>query len=135
MSGILLPVLPKRTYDFTGLDLSVPESQLILERIDASEFVEAIVILRVHSASAAGGTIKIQLYEDGYCKWDPGLKFLQNIAALQIDSTTVAPKLIASGRVVQGQLISLGIEGNRTSAAQLTATISIDLCLRTSEDS
>jgi hypothetical protein len=95
---------------------------------------DAIAILRVHSASAAGGTIKFQIYEDGYCQWDPGLKFLQAKGTLQVDSTVVAPKLICFGERMFGHYLALGIEGNRTSASDLVATVSLDLCLRNPDD-
>lgn len=90
-----------------------------------------MLAVRVHSATLTGGSITFDLLGDGHSDDDPGIGFATTaplFAATAIPSTVGG--LVTYGGTVRTQYAKLRVSGNRTSAAALLATVSIDLILR-----
>jgi len=134
MAGILLPLVPKRVFDFSTLQQMTKQTVVIAERIDISQYVDGIIALRVHDAVLTGGTISVDLFGDGYCHEDPTQLFLTSSPFFASVPVAAAPTLLTYGGTILGTYASLQISGNLTSAAALTATVSLDLILRTPDD-
>lgn len=137
MSGLLLNLIPKRTYDFSALISGNSETLFIAERIDASQHSNSSLIVRVHTASCAGGTITFNTFKDGFTTDDPATKFFAATGAppLTINNSTVAPTLLAvTGNAFVGHYVALSIVGSRTTVGSISATVSVDLCLRSADD-
>lgn len=138
MAGAMIELLPKRVFDFGGLIPPSTQQLTVAERIDVSQFTDGIVILRVHSVNAAGGTITFDLLGDGETDEDPSIAFFANspyFTATAIDSTFTAPTMRAYGGTVRGHYAELRITGNRTSGSPLNAAVSVALCLRSPDPS
>lgn len=138
MAGVLVNVVPKRVFDFTNVSSGFTESLYVAERIDVSQHADAIVVLRVHSVTATGGTITFDLFGDGFTEEDPGLLFRTGSAlfsSTQITSSMGSgPAFAAYGGTARGHYAALRISGSRTASSTLTATVSVDLCLRSPDN-
>jgi hypothetical protein len=144
MAGAVITILPKRVFDFSNLVAGGPSQQCIVaQRIDVSQFVDAVLVLRVHSAVASGGTIAFEIYGDGHTEEEPGLQFVTSgtLAAIgtTISSSVAAPVLQTIGNAsgttnVSGRYALFRVTGNRTSAFTLSATVSADLVLRSPDN-
>ncbi|SRR6266540_5479101 len=134
MAGILVPLLPKRVFDFSKLQLNTTQTLLIAERIDISQYIDGVIALRVHDAVLTGGTISFDLFGDGYCHEDPTLSFQTSSPFFSSVPVAAAPALLTYGGTVLGHYAALRVSGNLTSASTLSATVSLDLILRTPDD-
>jgi hypothetical protein len=142
MSGVLVNILPKRTFDFSNVASGSSQKYTIAERIDISQYVDATLILRIHSAVASGGTIAFEVYGDGFTAEDPSLKFATPVAlaavGTTISSTVVAPALQTAGNStgvnLSGRFALFRVTASRTSASNLNATVSADLLLKSPDD-
>ncbi len=145
MAGLLLSILPMRRYDFTSLQNGQSNSRIVAQRIDISQYITGILIVRVHAADCAGGIIEPELIQDGYTPEDPARTFQEPDPYFSegtlIDSSTVAPVLLAGATggpdSFAGEFAALKISGTRTSsnpALRIKATISADLLLRSPDD-
>ena|SRR5258706_14644986 len=134
MAGSLLKVLPKRIFDFGHLVVGQTQSLYLAERIDISQYNDGMAALRVHAITLTGGTISLTIHGDGYTDEDPGLIFRSTISASGSLGST-APALVTWGATIRGNYMAIDITGNRTSAAALSATLSLDLILRTPDSS
>src|SRR5262245_11516087 len=116
MSGAVLQVLPKRTFDFNGVILYATEYWLIQERIDISQYVDATLVVRIHSADSTGGQIIIGMVGDGFTEDDPDLYFFTPTLAapIQLIIPGPGPALVAGKGTLRGQYAALGIAGTRT---------------------
>src|SRR5262245_26425982 len=135
MPSLVVPVLPKRVYNFSNIVTGVTVSVPIVERIAVAEYTSVAIVLRAHTATVTNGTLDFVLWPDGWTPQDPGLSFVipsQIFAAAQISSSTVAPALyIYSGSLATaGEYVDLMVRATRTSGT-LSAAVSVDLILRT----
>lgn len=133
MAAALITILPKRLYDFTNLSVSQTQNYTVVERIDISQFVDGVIILRVHSCTVTSGTITFAVYGDGFTAEDPSVKFTTaaSLISTQLVSGVVAPVLQTQGvtGTLLGRYALFRISGNRTSGT-LKAEVSADLLLR-----
>ena len=138
MAGVVLNVLPKRIFDFGNYSSGRSRCFAIAERIDISQYIDTVLIVRVHALSIADGTITFSVLPDGFSEEDPGVEFLDDtelFAPVTLTSATPAPTLLVHGGIASGQYASIIIKGLQgTSLAALTATVSLDLWLRSPED-
>lgn len=140
MSGIVVDLVPKRVFSFDTLSVGQSQAITVLERIDVSQFTDGTVVLRVHTASASGGTITFDLLAEGETDDDPALSFLGAspfFTAPPIDSTfnATTPTMRAYGGTVRGHYATLRVTGSRTGASALNATVSVALSLRSPDSS
>src|SRR5713101_3873802 len=137
MAGVMLKIVPKRVFDFGNIG-PTPATQVmtVAERIDISQYIDCMVALRVHAADTSGGTITFDLLGDGFTNEDPTLVFQTSsplFSSLSISANNVV--LLPYGGTVRGQYAAIRVSGNRTSANPLNATVSLDLVLRTPDNS
>jgi hypothetical protein len=145
MAGALISILPKRVFDFSNVGSGSTLKYTIAERIDISQYADAVVILRVHSAVASGGSIAFELYGDGFTPEDPGMKFVTSGTLASIGTTIVSsvvpPVLQTFGNAVgttnvSGRYALFRVTGARNGTnTSLTATVSADLLLRSPDNS
>jgi hypothetical protein len=130
MSGVRLQLVPKRFYDFGTLQLSQAQTLFVVERIDVSQYIDAVLVLRTHAVNLTGGTIQVFLSADGFTEDDPDLVFVPTTPLISLNVTSPAPQLSTQLATVRGHYAVLGIVGQRTSNFALNATVSMDLILR-----
>jgi hypothetical protein len=135
MAGIVQTILPKRLFDFGNLAVSATQTLVVLERIDISQYDDAILVVRTHDASLAGGTISAFLVTDGWCDEDPAISFIGSSAIAGPVTIAAGPSLGISGASIFGQFAALIVSGSRSVGSPLSATLSIDLCLRNPDES
>jgi len=135
MAGRVLQLVPKRVYDFGGLATGGAQGMAISERIDVSRHIDCIVALRLHAlAMAAGNTIKFDVFGDGYTEEDSSLLFQTGtvlFSTTTLTSSASAPQLFTYGGTIRGQYAKLVVNASKTVAGSISATVSIDLILRT----
>lgn len=137
MAGVILRALPKRVFDLTNSLTSTTTMLVLAERIDISRYIDCMVALRVHSSNCAvGNSFNFDIYGDGHTDDDPGIHF-QTAATLfssQAITTQTAPVLLTYGGTVRGQYATLVVTGTKTAGGAMTATVSIDLVLRSPDE-
>jgi len=143
MAGKLITILPKRTFDFSGLISGSSMTQVIVEQIDISEYIDGLLIVRVHAVNSVGGNMSFQLVQDGFSERDPSIIFLAPpsayfCSAAVVDSTVVPGKVIAGGGNMGGFLgeyAALTVTASRVTTGSITASVSADLLMRSPDDS
>jgi hypothetical protein len=137
MSGKLVHVIPKTTFDFTNNSAGVLP---LGDPIDTLEYIEATLILRVHSLTATGsGTFYFRVYRDG---WFQGTNqdFLGVVFSgtdvvgnpIVLTQSTVAPTLrLIKVKRVSSRYIIIGMEPK---TAGLKVSVSVDVCLRSPDE-
>ena len=133
-TGGLIRALPKRTFDFSNLQVGTTQLLDVLERIDLTSGIDCMVAVRVHSATLTGGSITFDLIGDGHSEEDPGLGFATASPLFTATAIPAAVGLVTYGGTVRTEFAKLRVSGNRSSAAALLATVSIDLILRSPSD-
>jgi hypothetical protein len=106
----------------------------VVERIDVSQFIDAVLVLRTHAANLTGGVIQVFLSADGFTEDDPDLIFVPATPLISLNVTSPAPQLSTQLTTIRGHYATLGILGQRNSANPLSATVSVDLVLRNPDD-
>jgi len=133
-TGELIRVLPKRTFDFSNLTVGTTQLIDVIERIDLSTAIDCMVAVRVHAATLTGGSITFDLMGDGHSEEDPGRGFSTVSPLFTATAIPAAVGLATYGGTIRTQYAKLRVTGNRSSAAALVATVSIDLALRSPRD-
>jgi len=142
MAGVLQMLIPKRTYDFSSIDVGESQEIIVAEELDISQYIDGILIVRVHSISAPGGSFQLQLVQDGHTRRDPTVQFRAAPsqyfhAPLTIDSSLSPGTVVANGGSLGkflGEYAMLVLTATRTADLALIATISADLLMRTPDD-
>jgi hypothetical protein len=131
MAGILVPLMPKRTLDFTNNLASTLHNVVIQERIDVSDWIEGILVVRAHSANLAAGSISFSLIGDGWTTEDQAPVFYGTSPLFSsVFSPTAGPALAVGGGTLPGKYVALIATGFRTTGGSVIATLSVDLVLR-----
>jgi len=142
MAGLLLNLVPKRLFDFGGLQVGATQSFVFAEQINILEYCDGVLITRVHSVSLSSGNIQVQLRPDGHTDED-SLIFAGHspgyfIFPALLDSSTTAGTLVAMGNDVgefHGEYAQLVVSATKLiNAPFLSAVLSVDLLLRSPED-
>lgn len=130
MAGLRLRLLPKRAFDFGKLTVGSTQTFVLAERVDVSQYVDLMVALRVHALDLTGGTISFRVFGDGFSQDDPSLSFRTASELFTGASLSAAGILHTFGGAASGAFAALVVTANRTSAAALSATVSMDWVLR-----
>jgi hypothetical protein len=133
MAGLLIPILKKRTYVFTGLAAGTSQRIAVAERIDVSQYIDCMVAVRTH-VSALDAGVTLDVYGDGHTEDDPGLSFLTSTPLFVAQSLTIEKFTLAYGGTVRGQYISLFLNVNKATSGFSMLTISADIVLRSPDD-
>ena len=135
MAGSRQRILPIRAFSFGTLAIGNSQTFTLAERVDISQYIDAMLAVRVHLASnTSGGNVQFDLYGDGFSDEDPGLVF--RTAAPFFTSTALPSgfgfsQVVPYGGTVRGRYAALTMTVSRTSASVLAPAVSIDLILRT----
>jgi hypothetical protein len=133
-TGKLIRALPKSTFDFSNVPVGTTQLLDVVERIEVSSAIDCMVAVRVHGATLTGGSITFDLLGDGHSEEEPGLGFATASPLFTAIAIPPAVGLVTYGGTVRTEYAKLRVSGNRSSAAALLATVSIDLVLRSPDD-
>ena len=131
MAGKLLTVLPKRSYDFSNLIVGTTQQIVVAERIDISEYIDAVLAVRVNSLTIGGlNTIALDLYGDGFTRNDPSVAFRTSSPLFSSVQLSISPWLLTYGGTVRGQYGIVVLTATRGQSGTMNVTLSADLVLR-----
>lgn len=133
MSGTLIEVTPKRTYNFDHLDQTDTLSFNIAERIDVSQWPFGTLMVNVFSSAIthASSTVTIKALADGFTTEDPSQDFVDStaVATVTLNSTTNGGDFkLDSFSGNWGSMIAIQVSGFRASGD--TDPISVDIQVR-----
>ena len=134
MAGVVLPVLQKRVFDFGHIPVGSAMVVTVAEHLDISQYTDCVLEVRTHESTLSGGQIAVDLFGDGFTKDDPSLTFLTQSALISEITAPDAVGLKTSAGTAFGHFATLVIRGVRTSISPLNAALSVDLILRTPDD-
>jgi hypothetical protein len=136
MSGLLLPLLNKRVFDFSNNALGTTQIVVIAERVDISRYIDCMAALRIHDGDMTGGFVRFRVYGDGFTEQDPTQTFLTTslLFTSVILSSPPYPVLMAFGGSARGQYAQIQVSGVKNLAGPLFVTISVDLVLRSPDE-
>jgi hypothetical protein len=126
-----------RQYDCSGLAVGTSQQITVAERIDVSEFIDCMLVVRVHSvALAASNSMVVDVYGDGHSEEDSGLQFVTSspLFTSQALSALTTPYMLSYGGTVRGEFVSVVLTATKVSASSCRATISVDLILRSPDE-
>jgi hypothetical protein len=138
MAGIIRRALPKREYDFTNSAVGSSPSFVVAQRLDISGYIDCVMEVRFHADTIPSGSnsIRVDLYGDGYCDEDSSLTFIT--AAPFFTGASISgnqlPFLFTGGGKVLGQYAAVVVSATLGVAVTTKATISVDLILRSPDD-
>jgi len=136
MAGILIPILPKRSFDFSSTTVGTAQHLVLVERIDISQYIDGILAVRVHSLTLNGADIlELDLFGDGYSGQDPSMDFVTTSNLFPDMLLNSAPGLFTYGGTVLGQFVRLVLSAFHATAGTMSATLSADLVLRSPDPS
>jgi hypothetical protein len=132
MSKMVIPVMSERLIDFTTLAAGQQQELCLADRIDLRAWREVTLVLRIHSHTVSGSdTMTVWVRPQSWTPDDPGIVFLGGIAGLAtISATTPSPGLLTAavattGTQPVGSLARVTINGTRSGASAMRATLSI----------
>lgn len=140
MSGRVIRILPLTHYDLSNLAVGGSTALLVADRIDASQFTMATLMVRRHSGDVGDGAgdaeVKVFARASGYTEQEPDKTFgaSTDLAAIAITGTFSEPEYqtaeLTAGQM--GAMVLVGIEVTQDSNQQKTIdpTLSIDLALK-----
>jgi hypothetical protein len=133
MSGAVLSLLDRTSYDFSGLGQGTGTTVRVARNIDISRWSEGTLMVRVHAKTIAGGTIKVYLERVLPSAEDPSIEFVDTnpVASIQILGTEQENLLTAALPANCGAMMTLVVHGGQTVGDDnLKATISVVLSLK-----
>ena len=84
--GKTIPLLPRRTFDFTGLSTSTSSIITLLRGLDACRYGTGVLIVRHHTNSLSGDrTLSLRLRSSAPDAEDPDIDFVEDSALAQVD--------------------------------------------------
>lgn len=132
MAGVLIPFLPETHYNFSYLGASATETVRLAGAIPVSDYVSAVLLVRLHTNNNSAGTVALKAYPAAPSMSDPRA-YVDATADLSVSFTTdTAPKLLKDSTSTIGgghYAIYLEVTQNATPAT-LAFQISADLLVR-----
>jgi hypothetical protein len=138
-SGITMRIIPQTLYDFSNLQGSQSMNFPLGQHIEAGQFTEVDVLVRLHAATvmSEGQTLQVALFTDGYDFSDPASVFFSSgpIAEFsQAGVPTLPAYNIFSASATDtpfGRYIAIQIGATQASSATtLIAAVSVDITLK-----
>ena len=133
MAGSVFPLFSKRYFDFTAGDSEV----IVVQAMDAADYTEATLLLRVHGVSLSVAGSKIQLIADDIAPAfdDPSVDFVkEELAIAEINNTgtaPTAPKLRTAALNNFGEALRFRVVGTLSGGGgTCNATLSADVVLK-----
>jgi len=143
MAGQLLNVLPLRTYSW-GNVLSSNWEVPVIQQLEISQFNSAQLIVRWHDLvlSSGGAFVKVSLFGDGWVPEALGLDFAITVEFMSVKvfapgagTLAIGPTLSVVGGPIRGPAATVVINLHAGTSSVAKATLSVDLCLKNSDDS
>lgn len=140
MAGRTIRICPPRTFNFDDLANTDTDDEMVItiaERIDASQYTAADLVVRVVSdVTVTNGSsyIQVRLVSDGFTPDDPSQDFFSSTALASADYTANASAgdLKVAAATDLGSMLAVQIAANAEgSAATLNGRFAIDLVLKT----
>jgi len=135
MPGRTIRVCPPRDFDFSDLGSNDEQTITIAERLDASQFDELDLMVRVHTAATIASAITVQVVSDGFTTDDPATEFFSDpIGSVSLNGNQNAGTLSISNISSKlGAMVAVQVKGTQAgSPATNSARLSIDLAMKTS---
>ena len=135
MAGKVVQVIPPRVLDFNHVEVGFAMQFVLKRAIDASSWQSASLLVRITAVSPdmpAAGWIGVMVQSEGPSPDDPGAQFLADpIGSITLTGSELAPcLLIANLGNTLGSSLSVTASGERFAGGDLSAMLSVDLCLR-----
>lgn len=136
MTGIIVPVLERTDYNFTGTVAGSMAEIPIAQNIDVSQYRECTLLVRVHALSfaSAGSTIALRARRVAPTEEDPAVFFRDQSTswAVTVTQGDTAPRLlnVTVGPNTGGWISLFLVVTQGTTGNTLTATLSADLSLK-----
>jgi len=145
MAGEVFRAVAKTTYDFASMAVGTSLAMPLGEPIDALQYTDAILVVRVHAVTITGtNDIRIGLFPDGFLEGS-GVAYFGTLPIVTPDIFTVQvltslaglvpPVAVVMGGQAVGPALSVGLQVNRLMAGSLSATVSVDVCMRNPDES
>jgi len=136
MAGKIVLISPPRKFDFTNISSGTSVDLVLKNGIDVSGFRSASVIVRTHVNSVASGAGSITLFaqRESRSPEDPGILFTSSadqLGLITIDFLSTACEAEFLGDAF-GPMVRVIARGNSNGTGPIAATLSVDLCLKTS---
>jgi hypothetical protein len=133
MAGMVMQLVPRRTFDFTHLIPGAPSTKLVVaERIDVSQYNDGVLEIRVHDSTFGGNLVSFELREDGFYDEDPGLIFEGAVIANKL-LNEVKPQYIPIYTPLRGTFVRLVLTAFKSGGTTFTGTFSVDLVARSAD--
>ena len=134
MAGLVVPITPMRTYDFSWLATNSSTDIVLRQNIDVREWRHSSLVVRVSACSfAVGAAISFFSQHDGWTEDDPGQDFVMTFVSpdVVLDSSVSPPASFVARTVSLGAAIRLVMRASRgATAGGIFATMSVDLCMK-----
>ncbi|MBZ0119951.1 MAG: hypothetical protein K8H88_23380 [Sandaracinaceae bacterium] len=129
----------KKDFVFSSLKASEDQEMVVAERVDVSQWTEATLMVRVHTASTIPGTasVKVLAYADGYTEEDPTTVFQAATASATVllqgnpvvAAGTFSLALLDDAPI--GSMVRVTVKGHQAATVgTVKANISVDLALK-----
>lgn len=133
MAGLVIPVFPMRTFDFSWLAANSSTAFVAKRGIDVSQWIAVSLLVRVSSSVMPNGAIVVSVLQEGPTSDDPGNDFVGSGGGLVNISDGIAPKALTSVPYfdAMGASARIVIQGDRFFAGGTIASMfSVDLVVR-----
>lgn len=136
MSGRLVRVLPKTTFDFANIANGSSPLIPLGAPVSSLDYADVYLVVYVHSLSvAASNSIVVGIYEDGFLEGNvqyvPPLNLIGSVSVLP---SQTAPRLCTLGNGCRVPYVTAALTAQRAAAGALSATLSVDVMLRGADD-
>lgn len=139
MSGLALPVMPKRIVDFATLPVGGIQELVLSDRVGLVHWRELTLRVRVHSHTLVGNNqIAIRVYPQSWTEEDPGIQFLATATtAASITASTPSPGLLSGSLPMLGAsaipaMARIVAVGTRTISGTMNAALSLEFSTKDS---
>ena len=133
MAGVVLPVFPMRSFDFSWLVGASSASFVVKRSIDVSKWMSVTLLSRITTSSISNGTIQVGFQLEAPTTDDPALDFVTPLTPFATTTiSSLAPTVSVTGATVGvGAFVRVIVIGTRVAAGgSIAAMFSCDLIVR-----
>jgi hypothetical protein len=135
MAGQLQTILPKTEFNFKEFAQGTTDPIPMGAPVDALDYPDGVMIIRVHALNfPADNSLIVGLYPDGSLGSDSQFFGNTALSSVTLVGGFVVPSLRTFGAVLLSQYVTLGLVVVRTGTSPMTATLSVDIALRSPDD-
>lgn len=133
MSSATIPLISRRSFDFSNIGINGSVYTQLVKAIDVSQYTSGTLGVRIHSKNiVAGGSISVMAYMTAPTPEEPNVDFIDftsAVATVAVDNSGTAPALeLASLSSGFGGMLTIFVQGDQPTApgtieAELSAFI------------